>query len=403
MSQEDLGTERETKVSDTEFSFGDDIEVIDAGEAQVDWVKLLTYGAPGSGKTNLMSTLPDPLVVLLTEKHGSMTIKRVNPNAKIIYVEDKKRIVNGKVQVVKTAANVLYEVLEKLATEDHPYVSVALDSLTDMQQILLSHMKGGKPGAKVSLPEWGKLIDETKHLIKKFRDLNMHVGIICLSDEVQDDGNRLIYRPQLAGKKLPSSLVQYFNLCCFQRKQRDPSAVGGATYESVFDAGDEYYTKTHPALEPVEPPTVRGFIDKISRYATAHNEGDMPTQSSPISSAAQERNAKREEEDRIAARLDNPKLKELFEFLVYPDAKRNAEMKKFADDEELIASLGKRAETVRALLDEEKIKGLFDELLGEGENHSRRVATLREYGGKADKVIAALEKAVAKKAAKESK
>lgn len=381
------------------FSFGDDIDVIDAGSAHVNWVKLLTYGAPGSGKTNLMSTLPDPLVVLLTEKHGEMTIKRVNPNAKIIYIEDKKKVVNGKVVVVKTAAEVLYSVLETLSTEDHPYLSVALDSLTDMQQILLSHMKGGKPGAKVSLPEWGKLIDETKYLIQKFRNLNMHVGIICLSDEVQDDQNRLIYRPQLAGKKLPSSLVQYFNLCCFQRKQRDQSAVGGATYESVFDAGDEYYTKTHPALEPVEAPTVRGFIDKISRYAESHNEGDMPTQSSPISSVAQQKNAQREENDKLAARLDG-RIGEMFEYLVTPDAKRTAEMKKYQDDDELIAVLEKKVETVKVLLEDPKIKSLFDELLGVDVNHQRRVATLREYGGKSDRVIAALEKAVAKKGGK---
>jgi hypothetical protein len=382
-----------------DFSFGDDIQVIDAGSAHVNWVKLLTYGAPGSGKTNLMSTLPDPLVVLLTEKHGEMTIKRVNPNAKIIYIEDIKKIVNGKVQVVKTAAEVLYSVLETLETEDHPYLSVALDSLTDMQQILLSQMKGGKPGAKVSLPEWGKLIDETKFLIQKFRNLNMHVGIICLSDEVQDDQNRLIYRPQLAGKKLPSSLVQYFNLCCFQRKQRDQSAVGGATYESVFDAGDEYYTKTHPALEPVEAPTVRGFIDKIARYAESHDEGDMPTQSSPISSVAQQRNAAREEGDRLAARLAVPRIKELFELLVYPDAKRTAEMKRFAEDDDLIESLEKRAEKLQELLDQPRIKELFDSLEAP---HSKRVATLREHGGKADKVIAILEKAVNKKEAAEA-
>lgn len=379
------------------FSFGDDIEVIDAGEAQVDWVKLLTYGAPGSGKSNLMSTLPDPLVVLLTEKHGAMTIKRVNPNAKIIFVEDKKKVVNGKVVVAKTAAQVIYEVLEKLATEDHPYVSVALDSLTDMQQILLSHMKGGKPGAKVSLPEWGKLIDETKFLIKKFRDLNMHVGIICLSDEVQDNNNRMIYRPQLAGKKLPSSLVQYFNLCCFQRKVRDPDAVGGATYEAVFDAGDEYYTKTHPALDPIEPPTVRGFIDKISRYAQDNNEGDMPTQSSPISSVAQEKNAKQAQ----ANRLENPRIKELLDKLVYPKAKVDAELAKYASDDKLIEVLEKRAKSLEELLLNKDIKGRFDKLLGAGENYSKRVATLREHGGKADKIISVLDKAIAKQSKKD--
>jgi len=375
------------------FSFGDDIEVIDAGEAQVDWIKLLVYGAPGSGKTNLLSTLPDPLVVLLTEKHGAMTVKRVNPNAKIIFIEDKKKIVNGKVQVIKKAADVLYEVLERLGTEEHPFVSVALDSLTDMQQILLSDMKGGKPGAQVSLQEWGKLIDKTKHLVVQLRNLNMHVGVICLSDEVQDNNQRLIFRPQLAGKKLPSSLVQYFNLCCFQRKQRDPSAVGGAVYESVFDAGDEYYTKTHPALEPVEPPTARGLVDKIAQYAKTHDEGDMPTQSAPISSVAQEKNAKAA----AAARLDNPDIKSLLEQLHWPEAKVNAELAKHPSDESLIASLKSKVETVNKILEDEDIKSLFDQL---DANQKKRIATIREHGGNKDKIVAILKKAVAKKGGK---
>jgi hypothetical protein len=322
-----------------------------------------------------------------------MTIRRVNPNAKIIHIEDKKVATPNGVKVVKTAAQVLYTVLDKLATEDHPYVSVALDSLTDMQQILLSQMKGGKPGAKVSLPEWGKLIDETKYLIKKFRDLNMHVGIICLSDEVQDNNQRLIYRPQLAGKKLPSSLVQYFNLCCFQRKQRDPDAVGGATYEAVFDAGDEYYTKTHPALEPVEAPTVRGLVDKISRYAKEHSEGDMPTQSSPISSAAMAKNAQKKQVDR----LESPKIKELFDKLIYPESKVKAELGKYSTDDKLIEVLEKRVGTLEALLNNEEIKGMFDDL---DSDYKSRVTMLRDLGGKADKIIAALKKQVVKKGGK---
>lgn len=330
--------------------------VVNADEAKIGWLKVLVYGSSGAGKTSLISTMPDPVLVLLTEKHGDMTIKRVNPNAKFVFIEDTKLCLCHKgpalacpdgakdgVKLVK-AQEVLYGVLNELANKKHPFRSVALDSLTDMQQILLLDMKGGKPGAKVTLPEWSVLIDRTKDVVTKLRNLNMHVAVICLADEVQDNTQRLVYRPALAGKKLPSNLIQYFNLCAFQRKVRDTDSAGGATYESVFDAGSEYYTKTHPALEPVETPSIRIWVDKISGYATTHGEGDMPTESTP--SAKQEEESK--EEDSLQARLNNPQIKELFDKLGAPDAKRRVTLSKYRSDAKLIEVLSKRVKDMEA-------------------------------------------------------
>jgi hypothetical protein len=376
-----------------DFSFGDDIEIVSASDAQVAWVKLLAYGPSGWGKTNLMATMPDPMIVLLMEGHGDMTIKRVNPNAKIIYVKNQVEIVNGKPKVTLKASEIIDRVVTKLGSGQSPYISLVVDSLTELQQVYLDDSKGGVPGADVSLKEWGKLIDRTKHLIRRLRDLNMHVGVICLADEVQDQNSRMIYRPALAGKKLPGSVIQYFNLCCFQRKTRDSAAVGGSVYEAVFDAGDEYYTKTHPALDPVEPPTVRGFIDKIARYAKEHNEGDMPTQSSPISTVAQQQNA----EDKQRDRLENKELKEMFDTLAWPKAKVLAELEKHDDDQELLASLKTKVDALNALLEDEEIKELFDKL---GAPHKKRVATCREHSGKKDKIVTVLKKALAKKEGK---
>lgn len=329
------------------LSFADDL--IDAGEAQVDWMKTLVYGSSGTGKTHLIATMPDPALVLLTEKHGGMTIKRVNPKAKIMFIEDEK-VCNchgrpvakcGSPQGVRVrkAHEKLYSVLDELASKKTPFRSVALDSLTDLQQILLHDRKGGKPGGDVSLKEWGKLIDETKHVVVRLRNLNMHVGVICLADESQDDENRMIYRPALAGKKLPNSLIQYFNLCCFQRKMRDKSSVERAVHESVFDAGEEYHTKTHPALAPIEIPNMRLWVEKMDEYAREHGEGEMPTESAPVS----EEKEKADEEEAILARLKgNPKIEELFERLGAPRAKVVATLKKYPSDEELISVLEKR-------------------------------------------------------------
>lgn len=338
----------------SELSFADDL--FSAGDSQISWLKMLIYGPSGAGKTTLLATMKEPLLVLLTEKQGEMTIKRVNPRAKIRFIEDtivcvchgkkpERCPTGGKKTEKLTAKQVLYGMIEELATKKHPFMSVALDSLTDLQQIFLSDMKGGQPGKKVSLPEWGVLIDYTKDVIIRLRNLNMHVGVICLSDEIQDNNQRLIYRPQLAGKKLPSSILQYFNLVAFQRKQRDRDAVGGATYESVFDAGDEYYTKTHPALAPIEVPLYRNWVDKVAEYAKSHGEGDMPSASAPVSSVV---NTQRKN-DVIKERINQPKIKELFDKLEAPEAKRIATAEKYRSDDKLLEILNKRVEEANAV------------------------------------------------------
>lgn len=330
------------------LSFAEDL--VRAGDAHISWLKVLTYGPSGSGKTSLMATMPDPLLAMVTEKQAEMTIKRVNPNAIIRYIEDKVICrCHGKLEArcpdkakkgteKLIAKQVLYGMLDELATKKHPFVSLVLDSLTDLQQVLLADMKGGVVGKKVSLPEWGVLIDQTKDVVIRMRNLNMHVGVICLSDEVQDNNQRMICRPALAGKKLPSAIIQYFNLCGFQRKQRDPNAVGRASYETVFDAGDEYYTKTHPALEAVEAPMFRSWVDKVARYANEHGEGDMPSASAPVQQAVQQKG----KEDALKQRIANPKIKELFDKLDAPEGKRLASAEKYRNDTKLIEVLEKK-------------------------------------------------------------
>ena len=63
-------------------------DLVMSGDAKISWLKVLVYGASGAGKSQLMATMPDPLLILLTEKQGEMTIRRVNPKAMIHVIED---------------------------------------------------------------------------------------------------------------------------------------------------------------------------------------------------------------------------------------------------------------------------------------------------------------------------
>lgn len=343
-----MAHEDEDEIDLTGLSFADNLHV--AGDAVQSWLKLLLYGPSGGGKSSCLASMPDPLLVLLTEKQGEMSIRRVNPRARIVHIEDRlickchrgdpdrcpDKAKKGTEKI--KAKEVLYGVLDELATKKHPFISVALDSLTDLQQILLSDMKGGKVGAKVAIQEWGTLIEYVKDVTVRLRNLNMHVGIICLNDEIQDNNNRIINRPALAGKKLPGQIIQYFNLCGFQRKVREDTSTVAAIYETVFDAGNEYYTKTHPALEAIESPSYRSWVGKVAKYSADHAEGEMPSASSPVSAVVTQKRP----QDELQRRINQPQIKELFDKLGATDAKRLASAEKYRSDDKLVEILKKR-------------------------------------------------------------
>ena len=313
----------------SELSFADSL--VDSGDAEVGYSKTLIYGAPGVGKTRALVTMPDPIIIFLTERHGDRIIKdtaaQLGKKVKIMYLENKKDPLTGK---MISAREKMYKALDELGSKRHPFRSLGLDSLTDMQQVMKLDMQGGVAERDFNQKEWGQLINLTGDVAMKLRNLNMHVTAICLSSESQDEGQRMIYRPTLYGKKLPANIVQYFNLCCFQRKEYSESSGGDPIYCSVFEAGDQYYTKSHPALLPVESPDIGGWIEKISQYCKKRGLGDAPEESFPIE------NHPVNLERKIKERVNQPQFKELFDKVNTPEGKRLAAARKYPDDGDLL-------------------------------------------------------------------
>ena len=294
--------------------------VIEASDASVGKLKVLLYGPPGTGKTSAGATLPQPSLHLLSESHGDMSVKRVQPGAHILKIKSYGH---------------LLRVIDGLAYDEHEYKSVCMDSLTDMQQMALRNMKGGKIGAKVTLNEWGLLIDRTKDLARRFRDLDMHVLVITLDAEPQDEQNRIIHTPALAGKKLPKELAAYFNLVGFQMKLRNPEDLS-SRYITLLDAGDTVVTKTHPALDVEEVPDVDSWVKKINAWGEKTGEGVISD------------NVKRQErpvdpEEQAVANAENivkhPDVAALFDRLGAPHGKRIATARKYETMNSTVAAL----------------------------------------------------------------
>lgn len=215
-------------------------------------IKLLAYGAPGSGKTTLASKFERPFVIS-TEKQGITTIHDVNPGALIFEV------------------NSFDDLVEAMRMLQDPQLTercdaVVIDSLTDAQRIMEDHFtaQSSVSADKVDWQTWGKLKNASIKMCRTLRDLPVHVVAIALLAEREQENGPTERRPDIKPKSLRNTVMQFFNLVGLTMVRKH-----GTTYrhELLFQGGDMYPTKGAPGLDPIEPPEPTYLAHK--RWGTA--------------------------------------------------------------------------------------------------------------------------------------
>ena len=168
------------------------IQLKRTGTLAVDGVKLLVYGTAGAGKTSLIPTLPDPVV--LSAEGGLLSIA----GADVPFVE-----VNS--------MQSLMDVWTWLAESDEAkqYKSVALDSISEIAEVCLS---SEKKTAKDPRQAYGAMQDHMGDIIRAFRDLpNRHVYFTAKVEKATDETGRILYAPSMPGNKMGQSLPYFFD------------------------------------------------------------------------------------------------------------------------------------------------------------------------------------------------
>ena len=92
------------------------------------------------------------------------------------------------------------------------YKHVAIDSLTEISDLLVKHLKAKDEYKNPSniLKMWGEFNDAMVGLIKAFRDLPRHVIFSALSDDV-NDGGIITKHPLISGNKAQKLLSSFFD------------------------------------------------------------------------------------------------------------------------------------------------------------------------------------------------
>lgn len=160
-------------------------------------LRMLIHGDPGQGKTFLCGTAADdprthPVLFVDTEG-GTLSIR------------------NKDVQVVRVQSwQDIQKLVAHLRKGNHPYKSIVVDSLTEMQKTIMSdilkqNQLNGNRQHDPDIPEqrdWGKNAERVRKVVRAFRDLpDVHVIFTCLSQEVKDEQTgKVTIKPSLPGK-----------------------------------------------------------------------------------------------------------------------------------------------------------------------------------------------------------
>ena len=236
--------------------------IVKASEAKQDFMKILIHGQSGTGKSTMCATAPGRILYLWTERQGVLSFKRLRPGDDTLQIESLEN---------------LREALDYLRGGNHKYDTACLDSLTDMQRLIVGEITAGKDAPTIA--DWGTIINRTLSLVEAYRNLPMHVVITALSDEAIIGEEQRIVRPSVAGRKLPGQLSQFFNIVgyCFKRAEKDR-----VKYTVLLDGRDDFSCKGMPGLRYREEPDISHWYDvailgKPSRATS--EEGIIPATS----------------------------------------------------------------------------------------------------------------------------
>lgn len=154
-------------------------------------VKCCIYGGSGVGKTHLVSTAPNPII--LSAENGLLSVRKYNlPYLQITSMDD------------------LVEAHQLIQTPAYSgYHTVFFDSLTEIAEVCLADLKSKNKDMRKA---YGDVQESVLHIVRAFRDMpGKHVVMICKEEFIKLEDGSLKYGPMMPGNKLPQQVPFFFD------------------------------------------------------------------------------------------------------------------------------------------------------------------------------------------------
>lgn len=206
-------------------------------------VKLLVYGQAGAGKTSLIPTLPNPII--LSAEGGLLSIK----DSGLPFIEISN------MQTLRDAYSWL-----KDSAESKEFQSVAVDSISEIAEVVLN---AEKKASKDPRQAYGAMQEQMTDVIRAFRDLpGRHVYMSAKLEKSQDELGRVLYSPSMPGNKSGQALPYFFDEVLALRVEKDGD---GNTHRALMCDSDGLWAAKDRSgkLDAWEAPDLGAVINKI--------------------------------------------------------------------------------------------------------------------------------------------
>ena len=212
-----------------------------------DGVKLLVYGQAGAGKTTLIKTLPNP--VILSAEAGLLSI--ADSDLPFIEITDMQSMQDAFIWLTTS-------------DEAKQFDSIALDSISEIAEVVLN---AEKKRSKDPRQAYGAMQEILTDLIRSFRDIKgKNVYFSAKLEKSQDEMGRVLYNPSMPGKNLTQGIAYFFDECLALRVERDPE---GNVHHGLMCQPDGLWTAKDRSgkLASWEPADLGEIINKIGGKA----------------------------------------------------------------------------------------------------------------------------------------
>lgn len=202
------------------------------------YTKALICGEPGSGKTLISSTWPNPFYA--SAEGGLMSIADRNiPYVEVKTIDDLLKIKN----MLDQDADVREEII------GFPVDTIVIDTIDEVQQIMMRERLRDERIEAMRLADWGWLSENMSAMVRGFRNLDMNVVFTCHVKETSDaESGKTWIKPQLQGA-IGDKIAGYVDFAMLLKSSLRSEVVNGEAKRVLSRELQTFPDPMHPWLK----------------------------------------------------------------------------------------------------------------------------------------------------------
>ncbi len=177
-------------------------------DEQDEFVNMVMYGDPGTGKTTALASLAKLGRILVINAEGGL---KKTPLRRLGIPTGPESIQVTTVASFDEAEALLWDLRSRFDQDPNALMGVVVDSITEIEAILLGEgvtaqiAKAQRSGMErdpfdIDIKDWGRNASKMRRFIRGVRALPCHVGFSALAKRDQDEEGVVVYRPMLTPK-----------------------------------------------------------------------------------------------------------------------------------------------------------------------------------------------------------